>query len=239
MKEFIGGLNWQMSNAERYVFVGLLRDLNPNFAIEIGTYMGGSLQVISRFAEKVISIDIDPDVLSRLEGKFQNVEYRIGDSNEIIQNLIMEFETKGQTPDFILIDGDHSSDGVRKDIEAIIKMTPMQTCTIIMHDSFNPGCRHGMVSADWESSPYVHSVQIDFVPGVYHYDARDTADAKTMWGGFAKVILQPEKRTKEIAILQPQRGLFEAVYKDSSHFIESQSQNHKESLFDKIKKFFS
>ena len=36
---------------------------------------------------------------------------------------------------------------------------------IAVHDSGNPECRRGISSASWASSPYVHSVELDFVPG--------------------------------------------------------------------------
>ena len=51
-------IEWQMSRAEKYCFIHLLQHLKPETAIEIGTYIGGSLQVISKFSKQVYSIDI-------------------------------------------------------------------------------------------------------------------------------------------------------------------------------------
>ena len=55
-------LHWQMTNCERFALSGLLKRLQPKLSLEIGTYMGGSLQVLARFSQAVISVDIDPGV---------------------------------------------------------------------------------------------------------------------------------------------------------------------------------
>src|SRR5690242_21748356 len=68
-------LDWLMSPSERVALIFLLEHLRPNIAIEIGTKNGGSLQVLSKFCNRVYSIDIDPEVPKRLEGRFDNVEY--------------------------------------------------------------------------------------------------------------------------------------------------------------------
>jgi hypothetical protein len=86
-----------------------------------------------------------------------------------------------------------------------------------MHDSFNPACREGMRSADWAGCSHVHSVELDYIPGVYHEQAYDTAAARTMWGGFACAIMEAEHRVGGLTVLESQRGLFEAVYRDSAH----------------------
>src|SRR5690348_11640996 len=77
-----GKLDWRRTPAEQVGMLYLLGQLRPRVAIEIGTRFGGSLQVLSRFAEKVYSLDIDPAVTKRLEGRFANVEYLTGPSDE-------------------------------------------------------------------------------------------------------------------------------------------------------------
>jgi hypothetical protein len=68
-------LDWQMSPSEKVALIFLLQHLKPKVAIEIGTGFGGSLQVLAQFCDRVYSIDVDPDVPSRLAGRFPNVEY--------------------------------------------------------------------------------------------------------------------------------------------------------------------
>jgi hypothetical protein len=118
---------------------------------------------------------------------------------------------------FVFIDGDHTEDGVRSDINAILQYVPKRLLFIVCHDSFNPPCRKGMLTADWTSCEYVHFVEIDFIPGVYHFHAFDTARARSMYGGFAVALMLPEKRSAELAIHQSQKGLFDAVFPKSCH----------------------
>ncbi len=210
-------LHWQMTNCERFALQDLLRRIKPEVAVEIGTYQGGSLQVIAHFAKQVISVDIDPQVPERLAGRFPNVTYRVGDSKEVLPAVIDSLNAEGANVGFFLIDGDHSTPGVRRDVEAVLRYRPKSPCVIIMHDSFNPACREGIRSADWAASPHVQWVDLDFIPGIYHQHAYDTAAARTMWGGFACAYLTPEMRKNGLEVRESQRGLFEAVRSVSSH----------------------
>jgi len=210
-------LHWQMTNCERFALQDLLRRTKPEVAVEIGAYRGGSLQVISHFARRVISVDIDPTVPERLAGKFPNVEYRVGDSTQLLPDLIDELNREVANVGFFLIDGDHSTAGVKRDVEAVLKYRPKGRCVIIMHDNFNPACRLGIRTADWAASPHVQWVDLDFVPGIYHEHAYDTADARSMWGGFACAVLGPTERQGPLEVRESQRGLFDAVRMVSSH----------------------
>ncbi|MCB0767875.1 MAG: class I SAM-dependent methyltransferase [Flavobacteriales bacterium] len=210
-------LHWQMTNCERYALQDLLRRTSPKVSLEIGTYKGGSLQVIAHFSEHVHSVDIDPTVPERLAGLFDNVSYHTGPSAEVLPSLLADLEKQGTNIDLILVDGDHSAKGVRNDINKLLVFRPKGRCIIIMHDSFNPECREGIRTADWAGSPYVHSVDLDFIPGIYHESAYDTAPARSMWGGFACAVLQPSERKGPLEVRESQRGLFEAVRQVSMH----------------------
>jgi hypothetical protein len=210
-------LPWQMTNCERFALVGLLERLHPKVSLEIGTYKGGSLQVLSRFSEAVISVDLDPAVANSLAGKFPNVVFRSGDSNQLLPQLVQELNEQRRPVGFVLVDGDHSAAGVRRDIEALLEIIPQQELVLLLHDSFNPGCREGMRSADWGRSPFVQDVELDFIPGIYHHNAHDTADPRCMLGGFACAVLSPAKRTGSLVVRESQLHLHEAVKRVSSH----------------------
>lgn len=210
-------LHWQMTSCERFALQGLLSRLRPSLSLEVGTYKGGSLQVLSRFSETVISVDIDPGVAIRLAGKFPNVEFRSGDSGRVLPDLVRELNEQKRPIGFVLIDGNHKGGGVRRDIEALLELQPQQQVVFILHDSFNPSCREGMRTANWAKSPFVSHVELDFIPGVYHYYAHDTAERRSMWGGFACAVLWPQKRVGNLVIQESQRGLHEAVKRDSRH----------------------
>jgi hypothetical protein len=210
-------LHCQMTTCEQFALQHVVRDASPDVAIEIGTYQGGSLQVLSSFAKDVATLDIDPTVPERLSSVFPRVRFCTGNSSEVLGELLDEYAASGRFVGFILIDGDHSAEGVGRDIRAILRWRPNGPCVVLMHDSFNPGCRAGILAAPWESSPFVQEVEVDFVPGIFHEDAYDTADARTMWGGFARALLTPMERRGPLHVTTSQQGLFNAVYRASSH----------------------
>jgi len=206
-------LDWWMQPSERVGLIFVLEHLRPKVAIEIGTKNGGSLQVLSYFCNRVYSIDIDPDVPQRLQGKFANVEYLIGPSDQILPSLIDRLQKEGAELSFALVDGDHSRDGVRKDINNLLRFRPSVPFYIIMHDSFNPRCRLGLKQADWLANPHVHAVELDFVAG---YVTAGGSFRHELWGGLALGILLPHERqgrleitgaaerTQKIAMVRPQ-----------------------------------
>jgi hypothetical protein len=210
-------LHSQMTTCEMLSLHQILASLSPRRALEIGTYRGGSLQVLSRFCQHVESIDTDPSIPGDLGHLFANVTFHTGNSAEILPSALHAGSESSEPVDFVLIDGDHSTEGVRRDINAFLSVPPTCEVVVLMHDAFNPDCRAGILSANWQGSLYVHEVEIDYIPGVYHQHAYDTAAARTMWGGFACALLKPEPRKGDLVISQRQQGLFEAVLLQSSH----------------------
>lgn len=187
-------LDWHMVPAERCALETVLRRLRPKAAIEIGTFRGGSLQTIARFSETVVSIDIDPTVQETLAPKFPEVKFITGDSSQLLPEVFADLEARDIDLQFVLIDGDHTPEGVRRDVETVLTYTPRSPMVILMHDSFNPGCRSGMLTADWESSPHVHCLEIDFVCGqIVPYPEVEVFGE--MWGGLAFALLLPEVRS--------------------------------------------
>jgi hypothetical protein len=184
-------LDWMMSPSEKVSLIFLLEHLRPKVAIEIGTRFGGSLQVLAQFCDRVYSIDVDPDIPRRLEGKFPNVEYLIGPSDEILPPLIDRLGKEGAELGFALVDGDHSAEGVRKDIDNLLRFRPTVPFYIVMHDSFNPQCRRGLMQACWSANRYVHAVELDFVAGTVNSAPKYR---NQLWGGLALGILLPHER---------------------------------------------
>jgi len=227
-------LEWQMTRCEKFAFAALLEESKPQVAIEVGTYRGGSLQVISKYAQKVYSLDINAESQKALAPLFSNVDFKVGDSKEMLPDLVQQIQSKGENVGFILIDGEHTSNGVRRDINAVLQIKPQRPIYLVMHDSFNPECRRGMLAADWQSCPFVHFVEIDFVPGVFHFDAFDTAQAKSMWGGLALAQLLPTQRTEPLTIHQSQKGLFDTVFSHSCYAPPKPAA--RESIASKIKR---
>lgn len=210
-------LNWQMSRSERFCFVKMLEKIKPEIAIEIGTSNGGSLQVLSKYSKKVYAIDIDNTVIDRLGSKFENVEFLIGDSRQIVPELIAKLQAENKSIEFALVDGDHSKKGVQCDIENLLKYVPLKSLNIILHDSFNPKCRAGMLAPNYSNNEHVHYVEIDFITGGF---IKPNVN-REMWGGFGHILMLNEKRTEELDIGQSQQELYKTSYLYSIHFIKN------------------
>jgi hypothetical protein len=199
-------LDWYMTRAERFALLHLLAKFKPDLSLEVGTFRGGSLQALSLHSKHVISVDIDPQASARLAGRYDNVTYKVGDSSIILPNLIDQY---GDDLGFILIDGNHGEQGVRTDINSVLRIKPRRPLGIVMHDSFMPCCRQGMRTASWAGSPYVHYVELDFVPGciVPNYSSVNGV----MVGGFGFALLRSEPRTSDLEIFESQIEKFNAI----------------------------
>jgi hypothetical protein len=209
-------LDWHMSGPERTALVQLLDRIRPPVAIEVGTHQGGSLQVIAPRAGRVYSIDINPLVAASLQGRFPNVEFRTGDSATVLPALLREIEASGAELGFVLIDGDHTGPGVLADINAVLRHVPRRPLYILLHDSFNPPCRAGMLKADWRACPHVHQVEIDFMGGVGLWGPCPW-DSYELWGGMALALMLPEKRAGGLVIRQSLRDAHRLFVTFSSH----------------------
>lgn len=207
-------LEWSMTRNEKFCFIKLLEILKPEVAIEIGVDQGGSLQVMSKYAEKVYAIEIDKSKVERLQGKFNNVEFLVGDSKTIIPQLLDTIQKEGKSLEFALIDGDHSEKGVKADIENLIKYIPLKSLNIILHDSFNPDCRKGMTSVNYTTNKHVHYVELDYISGTFEPDGQKNE----MWGGLGHIVLLKEERTKHLDVNQSQERLFNITKRYSKHY---------------------
>ena len=173
--------HWQMTRCEKYAFASILEAACPAVAIEIGTYKGGSLQLIAEHAEKVYSIDTSSEPQELLGDHFDNVEFITGDSKQMIPTVLKKITDAKEKLGFVLIDGDHSAQGVKSDIDAVLQYVPTSPVYIVFHDSFHPSSREGILSVEWEQCEHIHYVEVDFIPGVYHYEAFDTARPRSMY----------------------------------------------------------
>ena len=197
-----------MAYQEAAMFQAVCSSLQPHCAIEVGTETGGTLAIIARHSARVFSIDLDPAVKTKLQPKFSNVEFITGDSHAALPEVLRRLAAEGVTPDFIFIDGDHTADGVRKDIEHVLSFRPTSRMVVLMHDSFNPECRQGILSAQWRRNPFCHFVDVDFSPGSLH---PDEAIQRQMWGGLGFALFLPEIRTHELQVKATHQISFEAA----------------------------
>jgi hypothetical protein len=174
---------WQMGFGERAAIVGLLSELRPRVAIEIGTAEGGSLRRIAAHAGTVHAFDIcEPAPELRELG---NVVFHIGDSHVLLPAVLERLASEGAEVSFALVDGDHSAGGVAKDVTDLVTSTAFRRGVIVAHDSMNAEVRRGLEQLDFEAWPKVRYVELDHVPG---YLFREPLEGE-LWMGLALIVV--------------------------------------------------
>lgn len=205
---------WLMTDAERATINSLLATLKPQVAIEVGVYRAGSLALLAAHCQKVYALDIDPYCAATYASRFPNVEFITGPSEETLPALIERIQAADEPLSFVLIDADHSEEGVRRDVENVLRYRPTQPLYMIMHDSFNPGCRRGMVRANWSANPYVHMVELDFVVGRF-INKEEEDSYRQMWCGLGLGVLLPEKRTGDVILRENESLVYQTALRSS------------------------
>jgi len=151
----------------------ILSELKPKNVLEIGTSNGGTLFLICKtIASDATIISIDkPDgpfggelfpnwkipLYESFSSKNQNIHFIREDSHD--QNTFSKVKNilKGKKFDFILIDGDHSYEGVKKDYEMYSQLVK-NNGMIAFHD-INPGSKKhvGDVPKFWKEIKNQHT----------------------------------------------------------------------------------
>jgi hypothetical protein len=173
-----------MSFGERAALEGVLVQLRPRLAIEIGTAEGGSLARIAAHSDEVHSFDLVPpaEAARNLEG----VTLHTGDNHELLPQLLEELAEAGRNVDFVLVDGDHSTEGVRRDVEDLLDSPAIGHTLILMHDTMNEVVRAGLEEVSYGGYPKVDHVDLDFVAG---YMFRQPELKHELWGGLGLVVV--------------------------------------------------
>lgn len=175
---------WQMSFGERAAIEGVLAQLQPQLAIEIGTAEGGSLSRIAAHSRRVISFDlVEPQAAA---ASLPNVELRTGDSHELLPLELERLAAAGESVDFVLVDGDHSADGARRDVEDLLASDAIASTVILAHDSLNQEVRRGLEEVPYGETEKVAFVDLDFVGG---YVPAEPPMLGECWGGLGLIIV--------------------------------------------------
>jgi Methyltransferase domain len=183
---------WQMSYGERAALEGLLAECRPSLAIELGTAEGGSLERIALHSTEVHSFDlVEPQPHAR---ELPNVTFHIGDSHEVLGEVLEQFAAQGRNVDLALVDGDHSTAGVRQDMEDLLNSPAIGDTLILMHDTINEVVRTGLEETDLEAWPKVVYVELDLVAG---HLFRDPAMLGELWGGLGLVVTSRQPRAAD------------------------------------------
>lgn len=152
---------WQMSLGERAAIEGVLAELKPRVAIEIGSMEGACLRRIAAHAEEVHSFDLQPPTLEVPA----NVTLHTGSSHELLPQLLSALEDRERNVEFVVVDGDHSAAGVRQDVEDLLNSRAVAKSVILIHDTANEIVRQGLDAVRYAAWPKVAHVELDWIPG--------------------------------------------------------------------------
>ena len=172
-----------MTRAERLLVYTLIFTLRPKRYLEIGTFQGGSALLVSSAMDaldwdgKLVCVDptpkIDPENWDRIKHRTTMIE---GYSPEILADAR---QASGQPFDFVLIDGDHSYNGVIRDAEGVLPHVA-KGGYLLFHDSLNPEVGHGI--DDFYISHRKQLVDIGVLTREVTVQT-DNNGAEVQWGG--------------------------------------------------------
>ncbi len=192
--------SWQMSFGERAALEGILSQVKPDLAIEVGTAMGGALMRIAAHSAEVHSVDITHANLERAVP--DNVTLHTGSSETLLKPLLAEFAAAERGVDLVLIDGDHSFEGVAGDLEVALRSESTGRTVIVLHDTMNAEVRAGIESVQAEGWEKVVYVELDLVPG---YLYRSDPLRHQAWGGLGLVLTDHQRAS---AYRSPRQSLY-------------------------------
>ena len=184
-----GDSEWQMSFGERAALEGILSVLKPSLAIELGTAQGGSLRRIAAHSGRVHTFDLQEYPLERRE--LDNVEFHVGDSHAMLPDTLTSLSAARTNVDFALVDGDHSVEGVRRDVLDLLESPAVRGTVILLHDTANEAVREGIDEVPFEAFPKVTYVELDLVCG---YVFREESLRHELWGGLGVVLVDVERQ---------------------------------------------
>lgn len=157
---------------ERVFLYSLVYSLGPRWSLEIGTYEGGSAEIISdalddlQFGGRLISIDPNP-------GQISIDRQRIRHNTDFVEGYFPRDIAKVMPPggakfDFAFVDGDHRYEGVLADLRALGAILN-GGAHVLLHDAYHDGVDRAIrdaVKSGWFSDGgRVGRVINDLTPG--------------------------------------------------------------------------
>jgi hypothetical protein len=177
----------------------VLSQLKPALAIEIGSMEGACLRHVAAHAGEAHSFDLQAPSLP-MPG---NVRLHTGDSHELLPAFLQQLAGEGRNVEFVMVDGDHSPEGVRQDLEDLLNSKAVGRAVILIHDTANERVREGLDAVAFSSWPKVRHVELDWVPGrmFAEPELRDE-----LWYGLGLVLVDATQP------VDPERPVYEQRY---------------------------
>ena len=131
-----------------------------------------------------------------------------GDSHELLPAFPRRSSpTRGRNADFILVDGDHTADGVqRRRRGPALNRLRWAARWIVLHDTLNDEVRRGITAAGAEGRPEVALRDLDFVGG--HLSIAGEYE-NHLWGGLGLILVDRDGEAFRAA------GAVDATFEDS------------------------
>src|SRR4051794_20783279 len=127
-----------MSMSERVLVYALVTGLQPERILEIGTFQGGSTMIMCAALDdlgssaRIVCVDPDPRIEAGDLETFQHRATIVAEPSP--DALVRARDIAGGAFDFALIDGDHSYEGVLRDIDATLPALAAEA-HIVFHDA--------------------------------------------------------------------------------------------------------
>jgi hypothetical protein len=147
-----------------------------------GRRRGACLRRIAAHAHEAHSFDLEPPTLSLPD----NVTVHTGDSHELLPEFLAELTRQGRRVDFVMVDGDHSPEGIRRDLEDLLDSDAVARAVILFHDVANERVRQGIEAVGFEEWPKVVRVELDWIAGKLF---AEPAPRNELWGGIGLVVV--------------------------------------------------
>jgi hypothetical protein len=201
-------LAWQMTAGDRAALEGLLSQVQPRLAIEIGTAEGGSLRRIAAHSSQVLSFDLVAPPIDRSE--LPNVVLHTGDSHALLPKTLAALARQGTNVDFVLVDGDHTPEGVEQDARDLLASEAIRSSVVVFHDVMNDAVRDGLGRINVASEPKVVYLDLDFLAGRINYGGDFHHQ---LWGGLGLMVVDDDAahRQRRISSCTDAYGMFELV----------------------------
>jgi predicted O-methyltransferase YrrM len=166
---------------ERVLLYATVLGLRPARTLEIGTFLGGSAQIITAALDTIghgslICVDLNPRVAPENWAKVGHRATMVAEPSP--DGLTTAKRVAGGLFDFALIDGDHTYDGVVRDIEGTLPVLA-DRAYLLFHDAYFHEVEHGiddMVRKYARELTEVGMMSAEPVP--------DRNNPGVVWGGF-------------------------------------------------------
>jgi hypothetical protein len=130
--------------------------------LEIGTYSGRSavIEILGSQANprrkhtRWFGVDLDGDAIKRTRATLE--DWKLTENTKLFWGDLATFvKARAISPTMVFVDGDHSYDGVKKDID-ILSQILKRNVPILFHDYNNPQTKGVQLACDeWEKSGHV------------------------------------------------------------------------------------